>query len=60
MTEEARAEIIALKEALCCTPEYRHAILSVHVYEAVLEHGVGGYEQFMDWWRETVEGRSSG
>jgi hypothetical protein len=49
MTEEARAEILALKEALCHTPDYRRAILSVHLYEAVLEAGVRGMKQFEDW-----------
>ena len=52
MTEEARSHILAIKEAVCKEPEYRHSMLSVHVYEAVLEQGVRGVEAFRDWWRE--------
>ena len=51
MTEEARAEILALKEAFCHTPEYRRAVLSIHLYEAVLEAGVRGMEEFREWHR---------
>lgn len=51
MTEEARLHILAIKEAVCHAPEYRDTMLSVHVYEAVLEHGVRGIEAFREWWR---------
>ena len=51
MIDEARAHILAIKEAVCHSPEYRDTMLSVHVYEAVLEHGVRGIEAFRDWWR---------
>ena len=51
LTEEARVRILAIKEAVCGLPEYRHEMLSVHIYEAVLDGGVRGIEQFMDWWR---------
>ncbi len=55
MTEQARADIIAIKQALCYEPEYRRTILSVHIYEAVLEHGVQDLTAFRSWWEETVE-----
>ena len=60
MTEEARAEILALKEVLCHTPEYRREVLSVHIYEAVLEAGVRGLEEFLEWHRAraSVSGRT--
>jgi len=51
MTEELRAEIIAVKQAVCRREEYRKTMLSVHIYRAVLECGVRGTEAFMDWWR---------
>jgi len=50
MTEDARSEILAIKDAVCHTPEYRKTLLSVHIYEAVLEQGVDGLEQFREWW----------
>jgi hypothetical protein len=51
MTEEARSHVLAIKEALCMAPEYRKSVLSVHVYEAVLEEGVRGVDAFREWWR---------
>ncbi len=51
LTEEARVHILAIKEAVCGLPEYRRELLSVHIYEAVLDRGVRGIVQFMDWWR---------
>jgi hypothetical protein len=53
MTEENRLDILAIKEAVCNHPEYRKSILSVHVYEAVLERGIKGVDAFLDWWRGT-------
>jgi hypothetical protein len=32
-------------------PEYRKTLLSIHIYEAVLQEGVRGVEAFMEWWR---------
>ena len=52
MTDETRSYVLAIKEAVCAEPEYRKSMLSVHVYEAVLERGVGGVEEFREWWRE--------
>jgi hypothetical protein len=50
MTDENRSHILAIKEALCMAPEYRKSLLSVHVYEAVLEEGVKGVDGFREWW----------
>lgn len=50
MTEELRLDILAIKEAVCSHPEYRKSLLSVHVYEAVLEEGIRGVEPFLEWW----------
>ena len=52
LTEDARLHILAMKEAACRAPEYRKALLSVHIYEAVLEHGIRGIEAFWEWWRK--------
>jgi hypothetical protein len=51
LTDDTRAPILAIKEAICDAPEYRHTLLSVHIYEAVLEHGVRGIDEFMEWWQ---------
>ena len=53
MTEERRADILAIKEALCYGPEYRKTIVSVHIYEAVLEHGAQTLEEFQRWWEQS-------
>ena len=50
MSEEARAAILAIKEAVCYEPEYRRTMLSIHIYEAVLEHGIRDIGQFRSWW----------
>ena len=54
MTEELRAEILAIKRDVCAAPEYRKTLFSVHVYEAVLECGVRNTEVFWEWWRERI------
>jgi len=51
LTEETRVAILAIKEAVCERPEYGHELFSVHIYEAVLDHGVRGVEAFERWWR---------
>ena len=51
MTDETRSYILALKEAVCVEPEYRKSLLSVHIYEAVLEHGIRELEEFREWWK---------
>jgi hypothetical protein len=50
LTEEARSHVLGLKEVLCQDPRYRRTLLSIHIYEAVLEHGVRGLETFREWW----------
>lgn len=50
LTPETRTEILVIKEAVCYTPDYRDTMLSVHIYEAVLEQGVRGVEEFRRWW----------
>jgi hypothetical protein len=52
LTDETRIPILAIKEAVCNAPEYRKTLLSVHIYEAVLDHGVRRLDDFMEWWRE--------
>jgi hypothetical protein len=59
MTEDARAHTLAIKEAVCHAPEYRDTLISVHIYEAVLEQGVRGLEAFREWWR-TRYGQEAG
>jgi hypothetical protein len=49
LTEESRAQILAIKEAICRDPEYRRTILSVHIYEAVLECAVTDLPGFRAW-----------
>jgi hypothetical protein len=55
LTEEARSHILSIKEAVCGLPEYRHEMLSVHIYEAVLDNGVSGVEQFQRWWQARTQ-----
>lgn len=51
MTEDTRLLILGIKKAVCSLPEYRRNILSVDVYEAVLDEGIRDIGQFMDWAR---------
>jgi len=53
MTDETRSYVLAIKEAVCMDPEYGKSLLSVHVYEAVLERGAREVEEFREWWRAT-------
>jgi hypothetical protein len=55
MTEPKRATILAIKAAICHRPEYRDTMLSVHVYEAVLEQGVEDLDGFLSWWKARSE-----
>ncbi len=55
MTEEHRLHILAIKDAVCNRPEYRRSLLSVHIYEAVLEQGIEGLDEFMEWWPRRIE-----
>ena len=55
MTEDHRLHVLAIKDAVCRLPEYRRTLISVHIYEAVLEQGIAGLDEFMDWWRQRIE-----
>ena len=57
MTEEARSHVLAIKKAVCTEPEYRKALLSVHIYEAVLERGIQDLGEFRRWWQGMYGGR---
>jgi len=50
MTDENRSHVLAIKETVCADPEYRKSLLSVHVYEAVLENGIRDLDSFRSWW----------
>lgn len=50
LTEEARLDILAIKECARVRPEYGSTLLSIHVYQAVLEHGVRSIDDFLAWW----------
>jgi hypothetical protein len=51
LTEETRFYILAIKDALYNTLEYRRAIRSIHIYEAVLECNIHTLEEFREWWQ---------
>ncbi|MCE5240840.1 hypothetical protein LLH23_20445 [bacterium] len=51
LNDETRSYILALKEACCRDERYRKTLLSVHVYEAVLEQSIRDEESFFHWWR---------
>jgi hypothetical protein len=52
LNEDTRYEILVIKEAVCNLPEYRNSLLSIHIYEAVLENGVRGIDEFWKWWKK--------
>jgi hypothetical protein len=52
LTEDSRYHILVIKEAVCNLPEYHKSLLSTHIYEAVLEHGVRSIDEFWDWWKK--------
>jgi len=54
LNDDTRSHVLAIKEAVCHDPEYRKTMLSVHIYDAVLEHGVRDVAAFRAWWRATV------
>ncbi len=51
LTDESRARILQIKNAVWNHPDYRKTLLSVHIYEAVLEDGVSGLDNFWAWWK---------
>jgi hypothetical protein len=54
LTDDSRSYVLAIKEAVCHDPEYRKTMLSVHVYDAVLEHGIRDAEAFRAWWQSVA------
>jgi hypothetical protein len=52
LNEDSRYCILAIKEAVCNLPEYRQSLLSVHIYEAVLENDIRSIDEFWDWWKK--------
>lgn len=55
LTDDARYRVLKIKEAVCSLPEYRKTMLSVHVYQAVLDCGVRSLDEFMQWWQARQE-----
>lgn len=47
----SRSRILAIKEAARRQPEYGKTLLSVHIYQAVLEEGLRDVDSFFAWWR---------
>jgi hypothetical protein len=52
LTEDRRYSILAIKEAVWNLPEYRQDLLSVHIYEAVLEYDIENLQEFWVWWKK--------
>jgi hypothetical protein len=52
LTDESRCHILEIKAAIWELPEYRKTLLSVHIYEAVLENDVISLDQFWSWWKQ--------
>lgn len=50
LTEEKRYIILSIKDTLWTHPQYRRNLLSVHIYEAVLEVGITNRDDFWEWW----------
>lgn len=57
LTDEARSYVLAIKEAVCTDPRYRKSLLSIHIYEAVLERGLRDLDDFRAWWEATYAPR---
>jgi hypothetical protein len=51
MTDEKRYLILSIKDKLWTHPQYRQTLLSVHIYEAVLENGIMEIDGFWEWWK---------
>lgn len=52
LTEDARFHILAIKNAVWDSLDYRKTLLSVHIYEAVLDYNIKGLEEFQTWWQK--------
>lgn len=57
LTEDKRARILAIKEAICDGPQYRRTILSIDIYEAVLERDITTVDDFLRWCEQRTETR---
>ncbi|UCC16851.1 MAG: hypothetical protein JSU58_10930 [Dehalococcoidales bacterium] len=51
MTDDKRYIILSIKNELWTHPQYRQTLLSVHIYEAVLENGIENTDDFWNWWK---------
>lgn len=51
LTDETRYHVLSIKDAVCNSPDYSKTLLSVHIYEAVLEYSIKGLEEFRTWWQ---------
>jgi hypothetical protein len=51
LTDEMRFHILEIKNAVWSSTEYGKSLLSVHIYEAVLDWNIYGIEEFQDWWK---------
>jgi hypothetical protein len=49
LTDETRLAILRVKDAWCHHPSYRDTVLSVDIYDAVLDHGIRTPEAFRAW-----------
>lgn len=47
--DDTRYTILAIKDALAADPEFRKSIYTLDIYEAVLEQGITGLEEFRKW-----------
>ncbi len=52
LNNDTRYDILVIKEAVCLLPEYIDSHLSIYIYEAVLEDGVHGIDEFWAWWKK--------
>ena len=51
MTDDKRHTILSIKEKIWDHPQYRQTLLSVHIYEAVLEYDIADIDNFWKWWQ---------
>ncbi len=51
LDDDTRYEILVIKESVCMLPEYKDSLLSIDIYEAVLENGIKGVNEFWEWWK---------
>ncbi|HUT74561.1 MAG TPA: hypothetical protein VM221_06980 [Armatimonadota bacterium] len=60
LVDDARSYVLAIKESVCHDSEYRKTMLSVHIYDAVLHHGIRDVVSFRRWWEDKVGASRSG